>query len=112
MKIKVDGTKIVAYAIVGNLEDGIEVDNSVLPDDFIENFVSEKFLYTGGKVVVNENFVPVKQEEAEGSSQIQQALSALTKQVMDLQLENVQQKQINANLTKQIMDLKGGETHE
>lgn len=112
MKIKLNGTKIVAYAIVGNLENGIEVDNSILPDDFIENFVSGKFLYTGGKVVVNEDFVPAKQEEAEGPSQIQQTLSALTKQVMDLQLENIQQKQINANLTKQIMDLKGAETHE
>lgn len=112
MKIKLEENKIVAYAIVGNLEDGIEVDNSVLPDDFIENFVSEKFLYTGGKVVVNEDFVPAKQEETEGPSQIQQTLSVLTKQMMDLQLENVQQKQINANLTKEIMNLKGAETHE
>ena len=112
MKIKLEGNKIVAYAIVGNLEDGIEVDNSILPDDFIENFVSGKFLYTNDKVVVNENFVPAKPEEVEGPSQIQQSLSVLTKQVMDLQLENAQQKQINASLTKQIMDLKGDETHE
>ena len=47
-----------------------------------------------------------------GSSMSQQILSTLAKQVMDLQLENVQQKQINANLTKQIMGLKGDETHE
>lgn len=47
-----------------------------------------------------------------GSSMSQQILSTLTKQVMDLQLENVQQKQINANLTKEIMNLKGAETHE
>lgn len=47
-----------------------------------------------------------------GSSMSQQILSTLAKQVMDLQLENVQQKQINANLTKQIMNLKGDGTHE
>lgn len=46
------------------------------------------------------------------SSQEQQILSNLAKQLMDLQLENVQQKQINANLTKEIMNLKGAETHE
>lgn len=47
-----------------------------------------------------------------GSSMSQQILSTLAKQVMDLQLENVQQKQINASLTKQIMNLKGDGTHE
>ena len=54
-------------------------------------------------------------KDAEGytePNQEQQILSTLAKQVMDLQLENVQQKQINANLTKEIMNLKGAETHE
>lgn len=46
------------------------------------------------------------------SNNNEQVLSTLAKQVMDLQLENVQQKQINANLTKEIMNLKGAETHE
>lgn len=47
-----------------------------------------------------------------GSNNNEQVLSTLIKQVMNLQLENVQQKQINANLTKEIMNLKGDETHE
>lgn len=46
------------------------------------------------------------------SNNNEQVLSILAKQVMDLRLENVQQKQINANLTKEIMNLKGDETHE
>lgn len=50
-----------------------------------------------------ENFVFKNEVPTVVPSKEQQILSTLAKQVMDLQLENVQQKQINANLTKQIM---------
>ena len=58
------------------------------------------------------NFVFKNEVSTVVPSEEQQILSTLAKQVMDLQLENVQQKQINANLTKQIMNLKGDGTHE
>lgn len=42
-------------------------------------------------------------------TQDQQMLTTLTKQVMQLQVANVQQQKLNASLTKQLMDLaKGG----
>lgn len=42
-------------------------------------------------------------------TQDQQTLTALTKQVMQLQVANMQQQKVNASLTKQLMDLnKGG----
>lgn len=42
-------------------------------------------------------------------AQDQQVLAALTKQVVQLQIANVQQQKVNASLTKQLMDLnKGG----
>ena len=42
-------------------------------------------------------------------TQDQQMLATLTKQVMQLQVANVQQQKVNASLTKQLMDLaKGG----
>lgn len=42
-------------------------------------------------------------------TQDQQTLAVLTKQVMQLQVANVQQQKVNASLTKQLMDLaKGG----
>ena len=42
-------------------------------------------------------------------TQDQQTLATLTKQVMQLQVANVQQQKVNASLTKQLMDLaKGG----
>lgn len=42
-------------------------------------------------------------------TQDQQTLAALTKQIIQLQVANVQQQKINASLTKQLIDLnKGG----
>lgn len=42
-------------------------------------------------------------------TQDQQMLATLTKQVMQLQVANVQQQKVNTSLTKQLMDLnKGG----
>lgn len=42
-------------------------------------------------------------------TQDQQMLAKLTKQIMKLQVANVQQQKVNASLTKQLMDLnKGG----
>ena len=47
--------------------------------------------------------------QAPKPTQDQQTLAALTKQVMQLQVANVQQQKVNASLTKQLMDLaKGG----
>lgn len=42
------------------------------------------------------------------STQGQQVLAFLTKQVMELQAANTKQQAINASLTKQLTDLKGG----
>ena len=42
-------------------------------------------------------------------TQDQQMLAKLTKQIMELQVANVQQQKVNTSLTKQLMDLnKGG----
>lgn len=42
-------------------------------------------------------------------TQVQETLVSLTKQVMQLQIANVQQQKVNTSLTKQLMDLnKGG----
>ena len=58
------------------------------------------------------NFIFKNEVSTVVPSKEQQILSTLAKQVMDLQIEDIQQKQINVSLTKQIMNLKGDETHE
>lgn len=113
MRLVLDKDQIVSFALIGDLDKSIEVDDSIVPDDFYRNFKPRYFLMKDNEITVNPDFKDVVYTVPETEpNQEQQILSTLAKQVMDLQLENVQQKQINANLTKEIMNLKGAETHE
>ncbi|MYY64084.1 DUF2977 domain-containing protein [Lactobacillus salivarius] len=113
MRLVLDKDQIVSFALIGDLDNSIEVDDSIVPDDFMENFKPRYFLMKDNEITVNPDFKDVVYTVPETKpDQEQQILSTLAKQVMDLQFENVQQKQINANLTKEIMNLKGAETHE
>lgn len=113
MRLVLDKNQIVSFALIGDLDNSIEVDDNIVPDDFMENFKPRYFLMKDNEITVNPDFKDVVYTVPETKpDQEQQILSTLAKQMMDLQLENVQQKQINANLTKEIMNLKGAETHE
>ena len=113
MRLVLDKNQIVSFALIGDLDNSIEFDQSKLPEDFYNSFKPRYFLMKDNEITVNPDFKDVVYTVPETEpNQEQQILSTLAKQVMDLQLENVQQKQINANLTKQIMDLKGDGTHE
>ena len=113
MRLVLDNDQIVSFALIGDLDNSIEFDQSKLPDDFYSDFKPRYFLLKDNEITVNPDFKDVVYTVPETEpNQEQQILSTLAKQVMNLQLENVQQKQINANLTKEIMNLKGDETHE
>ena len=99
MKIKLDGTKIVAYAIVGNLKGGIEVDNSILPDDFMMNFKSNYYVYNDNQISINPDY---KYPEMETSnitpSQNQKLFMSLSQNVATLQSMIMAQNQQIAQL--------------
>lgn len=48
---------IVGYADIGGIEGGIDIDKSILPNDFIPQFKPQKFQYEDGKIEYNKNFV-------------------------------------------------------
>ena len=48
---------IVGYADVGGIEGGIEINNSIVPSDFIPLFKPNKFQYIDGKIDYNKNFI-------------------------------------------------------
>lgn len=54
MQIKIDKDNlIVAYAEVGSLDGGIEINKSILPFSFVEEFKPGKFKYENGSIVFN-----------------------------------------------------------
>ena len=48
---------IVGFAEVGSLENGIEIDNFILPSTFIAEFKKGKFIYSDNVVSYNRDFV-------------------------------------------------------
>ena len=77
MQVKTDeNSLIVAYAIVGQLEGGIEVD---APDDFINNFKPKYYMLQNNKVIVNPDYTEPSESSDEPSNPTaeQIALTAL-----------------------------------
>ena len=109
MKIKLNENKIVAYVIVGNLKGGIEVDNSILPDDFMMNFKSNYYVYNDNQISINPDY---KYPEMETSnitpSQNQKLFMNLSQNVATLQsmimTQNQQIAQLMAKEAKQYDD--------
>ena len=54
MQIKINAdSEIIAYAIVGDVENGITVDCDVVPDNFEADFKPLYFVYKDKKIVIN-----------------------------------------------------------
>ncbi|MDM8279625.1 DUF2977 domain-containing protein [Ligilactobacillus agilis] len=107
MKLLVNSkNEIMAYAYTGDFPDSLEFDSHNLPSNFDAFFKPKFYVLASGKIELNQNYTERETETTVVPSQAQQALAALTKQIMELQLENEQQKKINTSLTKEIMDIK------
>ena len=47
---------IISYATVGGFENGIEIDDSIVPQDFILHFKPKRYLYNEGTIELNSDF--------------------------------------------------------
>ena len=59
MQILLNNDKIMAWATVGSLINGTEVDESLFSEEFFNTFVPEKYLYVNNTVVENPDYIPV-----------------------------------------------------
>lgn len=83
MQILVDSNNlIVGYADIGGIDGGIEVSNSILPNDFVPLFKPYKFLFTDGKVEYNKDY-----DEDEKSKQLKNENISLAEKVVKLEEE-------------------------
>lgn len=84
MKIMIkEGTNLIdAYATIGIVEDSIEIDEAILPDNFFSDFAEDKFLYSDGKVTENPNYIPPPEPIPEPS--LEEKLAAAELQIEEL----------------------------
>lgn len=103
MKIKVDNDLILSYAIIGNIENSVEIDEGILPSDFFDDFKPKKYKYSNGQIVLNETYeyneeTPITPLPAHISCSDDE----LRKTYGNLQMSSVQTAKIVSDLSKQV----------
>lgn len=110
MKIQInDKDEVVSFLKFGDRsgQDLIIISDDIVPEDFIYNFESCKYLYKDGQLILNENFQTQPSPIQKSAEEI---ISNLAKQLANYQIlqakTNAQLIQQNAMLVKQVADLK------
>jgi hypothetical protein len=84
MKIKIDENNCIqSFSMTGSLNDGVEIEQSQIPNDFETNFTPNFFKFEDGKIIVNNSFK--KPKNITISSLEMQAINALGMQVAQIQ---------------------------
>ena len=121
MKIKVENDLILSYAIVGNIDDSIEISENIVPSNFIDDFKPKKYKYVNEQISLSEIYqeeqqpvqppniaIPGTDEELRkmfASMQVQ--LVQANMMVMQLSQQNAQLSQETVKLNYEIEKLKG-----
>lgn len=92
MEIKFnENNEILEYAMVGDLSDGLEIDDSIIPDDFEENFKPSFYLFKDNEIIINSNYeeptISIQTPKPSEPSKEWQAINMLALQVAQLKAE-------------------------
>ncbi|MGW7927602.1 DUF2977 domain-containing protein [Staphylococcus xylosus] len=113
--------EIIAFANVGNLNNSIEVNTDMMPNNFFINFKPKKYKYEDEQIVLNENYienddqlipppivnVPGTDEELRSMfASMQVQLVQANTMVMQLSKQNAQLSQELVKLNQAIDDIK------
>lgn len=103
MKIKVSNGLIMSYAIVGNIDNSVEISDDIVPYDFLLNFKPKKYKYESGKIVLNENYSSGNNEKPIQSPNISMPGSdeELRKMFAEMQVQLVQANMMVMQLSQQ-----------
>ncbi|WP_268222265.1 DUF2977 domain-containing protein [Staphylococcus ureilyticus] len=103
MKIKVDNDLILSYAIIGNIENSVEIDEEILPSDFFDDFKPKKYKYTNDKIVLNETYEYNEETPITPlPTHVSGSDDELRKTYGNLQMSSVQTAKIVSDLSKQV----------
>lgn len=103
MKIKVSNGLIMSYAIVGNIDNSVEISDDIVPYDFLLNFKPKKYKYEGGQIVLNENYSSGNNEQPMQPPNISMPGSdeELRKMFAEMQVQLVQANMMVMQLSQQ-----------
>lgn len=113
MKIKVDNDLILSYAIIGNVDNSIDIDDEIVPIDFFESFKPKKYKYINEEIILNEDFTEDEEQPTQPPIiEMPSSDEELRKMFADMQVQIVQANtmctqvsQQNANLSQEVVKL-------
>lgn len=114
MKILINHNyEIVQYATVGGFEGDIEINNGILPSNFIESFKPRYFLYKDGEVKLNANYEEEKTELPQmaqidfptSDEELRRMFSSMQVQIVQGNKMVMQLSQQNAQLSQELVKL-------
>ena len=116
MRLVLDKDQIVSFALIGDLDNSIEVDDSIIPDDFMDNFKPNYYLYDNNIISINTNYKePALVVPDVKPSESQKLLMSLSQNVATLQsmimAQNQQMAQLMAKEAKQYDDANANATY-
>lgn len=93
--------EIINYALVGGFEDGVEVDDSIVPQDFTQNYKPKYYLYQNEQIIVNPNYQSETPVQPTTPTQPAMSDDTLKYMVATLQKQSVQS---NMKINKLLQD--------
>lgn len=91
MKITINSDNcITGYAMIGDLDSSIEIDQAILPKGFFDDFDPYKYMYVDGAISINLGYEPSTSKPSQPSTsdmvlnQLVQAVAQLQTQISGL----------------------------
>ncbi|KYH14872.1 DUF2977 domain-containing protein [Staphylococcus kloosii] len=111
-----ENNEIVGYATVGGLEGDFEIDDSIVPQDFAQNYKPKYYLYQNEQIIVNPNYQTETPVQPTTPTQPVMSDDTLKYMVATLQKQSVQSNmkinkllQDNQNLKAKVSELENKE---
>lgn len=107
-------SEIIAYSMVGSLENDVEINNDIVPQDFMNNFKPRKYLYSNGLIIINESYEDVKEHDSNSSNidlssntddQLRKMFANMQNQLVQMSTTIARLTQQNADMSKQFVEL-------
>ncbi|HCW35931.1 MAG TPA: hypothetical protein DGB97_07675 [Staphylococcus sp.] len=113
MNIKVENDLILSYAIIGNIDDSIEISDNIVPSNFIDDFKPKKYKYVNEQVTLNGSYQEEEQVVQQPNIEIPGTDEELRKMFASMQVQLVQANmmvmqlsQQNANISQEMVVIK------
>ncbi|AVQ36574.1 DUF2977 domain-containing protein [Staphylococcus kloosii] len=108
-----DNNEITGYAIVGGIEGDFEIDDSIIPHDFTQNYKPKYYLYQNEQIIFNPNYeeasntpyIPPMITSNGPDEELRKMFASMQEQLVQGNMMVAQVAQQNADLTQEIVNM-------